>query len=102
MKLTTEQLKKMIKEELESILNEVEQTDAELEAQGKIENALKQMGVSPLDLSNVPGARDKAGSTINGTLVKVKGEPMAVAYKDGTIRAYNKKLQRALATAGGE
>jgi len=91
MKLTTEQLKKIIKEELESIMAEdaTQMTDAELTAKGKVENALKDMGASPLDISYIARPKTKAGGYENLTLVKFKGKLVAQVLPDGRISVIN-------------
>ena len=92
MKLTTEQLKKIIKEELESIMTEKASkvTDEERTAIGRVENALKAMGASPLDMSHIPrpvNPTNKATSEL--TVVKLKGRAVANVYPSGKIQVIN-------------
>ena len=91
MKLTTKQLKKIIKEEIESIMAEdaTQMTDAELTAKGKVENALKDMGASPLDISYIARPKTKTGGHQDMTLVKVKGKVVAQVWPDGRISVVN-------------
>ena len=64
-------------------------TDAELTAKGKVENALKDIGASPLDISYIARPKTKAGGYEDVTLVKVKGKVVAQVLPDGRISVVN-------------
>jgi|7_EtaG_2_1085326.scaffolds.fasta_scaffold00145_19 predicted oxidoreductase len=95
MKLTTQRLKKIIKEELGNIVAEyadtgAEEVTAEEEAAiGKIENALKRMGTNPLDISLVHRPKNSQGAVEKHTIVKVQGRILAFAFPDGRAVANN-------------